>query len=237
MKLFARFTVLLFCLLLMLVSPAQAGTAWSPGFYAGWISFSARLDTDAKWPAMDAFIIEKYQGRGQLMVKVDDQGQGGASIVLPVNITILDYGYIHTSNGNCTFSSHAVAQTNYVHLRNEMVDVSEGFQSPVALSPGIRFNKTHSASFGSLQGCDQAGAANLQAMQKAMKVTTAEMRQLKFTVTYHDKQSIGGTCTVVGWEKTSPIPNGEGQGVRSLQRCTWRVFKSMTPNQQAEWTQ
>jgi hypothetical protein len=241
MKYSIRFTLLLLCLALLLTpsgsGSAQAGANWLPGFYTGWISFAARIDTNAKWPSLSGFVIEKFNGRGQLMVKINQQGSGGATIVLPVDIKILDYGSIESANGNCTFSSYAIAQTNYVRLRNEMTDVSTAFEVPISLSPGIRFNATNASSFGSLKGCDQAGAGNLRAMKTAMRVTTAEMKVLEFTVKSSDEQSVSGTCSIKGWEKTTPISNGEGQGVRSLPRCTWRVFKMIAPNQKAEWTQ
>jgi hypothetical protein len=212
--------------------PVHASSTWSPGFYSGWVSFNARIDSNVSLGSVGGFVIEQYSGRGQLMVKVNDLGQGGASIVLPVGITILDYGTIK-GNGDCTFSSTAVAQTNYVRLRNEVTDISETIQIPISLSPGIRFQKTNSASFGSLQGCDQAGGKNLEAMKKAMRVTTGEMQQMTFTVGFNSGASAGGTCTIVGWEKTTAIPHG--QGIRSLPSCKWRVFKVMTPNQGGEW--
>lgn len=239
MKIIKRLPLLLVCFILALclpgTLPAQGSTGWTPGFYAGWVSFSARLDTDATWPKMTAFVIEKFNGRGQLMVKINDQGQGGASIVLPTSISILDYGKIQASNGDCTFSSSAIAQTNSIHLRREMSDVSDTFKVPLSLSPNIRFTKTNSSSFGTINGCEQAGAANLTAMKKAMQVTTAEMRQIEFTVTSIDGQSVGGTCSITGWVKTTPIRNGTGQGVRSLQKCTWRVFKADSTKPEGEW--
>jgi len=60
--------------------PVQASTTSAPGFYTGWVSFSARIDTTANWGAqgssLDAFVIEKYQGRGQLIIKTDNEGTG-----------------------------------------------------------------------------------------------------------------------------------------------------------------
>lgn len=236
-----QLTLVFLCLSVLLqpstTSFAETPSAWSPGFYSGWIKMQARIDTDAKWSNMDAFVIEKFFGRGQLMVKVDDQGLGGASLVLPVRIEILGYGRISHSQGSCTFSSSAVGLTNYVRLRHENGELSQVFQTPLALADGIRFSKTNASSFGELRGCEQAGAGNLKGMQKAMKVTTAEMREMVFTVKSMDEQSISGTCSIPGWEKTTPIPNGSGQGIRSLPHCTWRVFKLMTPNQEAEWKQ
>lgn len=239
MKFGLQLCLFLTCLALVLAlpgaAPVQASAAWTPGFYTGWISFNARLDTDAQWPMMTAFVIEKYFGRGQMMVKVDEQGQGGVSLVLPTEIDILDYGKISTSKGECTFSSFAIAQTNYVHLKSQTTDVSTTFTSPLALASGIRFTKTNQSSFGTIQGCEQAGPANLTAMKRAMVVTTGEMHQMEFTVAYNDGQSAAGTCTITGWEKVTPISNGTGQGVRSLPKCTWRVFKAGSTNPQTEW--
>ena len=217
------------------ISYANNSSSWQPGFYSGWIKMQARIDTDAKWPGMDGFVIEKFSGRGQLMVKIDDQGLGGASLVLPVTIEILGYGHITNPQGSCTFSSSAIGLTNYVHLRHENLDMGQVFKTPLALAPGIRFSKTNASSFGELQGCEQAGAGNLKGMQMAMRATTAEMQEMVFTITSMDDQSISGTCHIPGWEKTTPIPNGSGQGVRSLPGCTWRVFRMATPNQNAEW--
>jgi hypothetical protein len=239
MKVFKIFGLLL-CSLIILLSPAslasaQASAVWTPGFYAGWVSFFARIDTEPKYPNFDTFVLEKFDSRGQLMVKVNDQGLGKASIVLPTEIKILDYGAIKSQAGDCTFSSYALAQTNYVRLQTQPSDVSESFVVPISLSPGIRYTNTNSSSFGSLKGCEQAGGATLTAMKKAMRVTTAEMREIKFTVKFNDKQSIGGDCKIVGWEKVTSIPNGAGQGVRSLPKCQWRVFKVINPNTSAEW--
>lgn len=214
---------------------AEPSAAWQPGFYAGWINMQARIDTDAKWARMDGFVIEKFLGRGQLMLKIDDQGLGGASLVLPVRIEILGYGKITHSQGSCTFSSSAIGLTNYVRLRHENLEMGQVFQTPLALAPGIRFSRTNASSFGELQGCEQAGAGNLKGMQMAMKVTTAEMREMVFKVQSMDDQSASGTCEIPGWEKTTPIPNGSGQGVRSMSGCTWRVFRTPASNQNAEW--
>jgi hypothetical protein len=229
--------VMLVTMSLSSVPPAQAKAAWAPGFYAGWVSLSARLDTNTQAGSqmqLEFFVIEKYEGRGQLMVKVDDQGTGGASIVLPVGITLLDYGKITSSKGSCAFSSSIVGQTNYVRLRKDATDVSTAFQVPISLAPSIRFKSTNAASTGELKGCEQAAPGNLRAMKTAMRVTTAEMQQLNFQVGYNDGASIGGSCSIEGWEKTTPVYNG--QGVRSLGQCTWRVFKVVEPNQSAEWT-
>jgi hypothetical protein len=216
-------------------SYANTPSTWQPGFYSGWIKMQARIDTDAKWPGLDGFVIEKFFGRGQLMVKIDDQGLGGASLVLPVRIEILGYGLITNPQGSCTFSSSAIGLTNYVRLRHENLNMGQVFKTPLALAPGIRFSKTNASSFGELQGCEQAGAGNLKGMQMAMRATTAEMQEMVFTVKSMDDQSISGTCHIPGWEKITPIPNGSGQGVRSLPSCTWRVFRMTTPNQNAEW--
>jgi hypothetical protein len=237
MKSFLRLVLLPVCLTLVLTQsmalPVQAATAWAPGYYTGWISFVARIDSTTKTDGMDGFVIEKFNGRGQLMVKINDQGAGGASIVLPVDISILGYGNIHFSTGNCTFSSTANAQSTYVRLRNEMTQMSDSFQVPISLASQIRFTTTNKASFGSLQGCEKAGDGNLTAMKKAMKVTTGEMTQLEFTVKTNDGQSVGGSCAISSWVKTTPVEGG--QGVRSLPKCTWRVFKAASSNTTAEW--
>ncbi|HPH95849.1 MAG TPA: hypothetical protein PKW33_10530 [Anaerolineaceae bacterium] len=239
MKFGLRLCLLLTCLALILAlpgaSPVQASNTWTPGFYTGWISFNARLDTEGTSALMNFFVIEKYFGRGQMMVKVDDQGLGGVSLILPTEIDILDYGKISTSQGECTFSSFATAQTNYVHLKNQAVDVSSAFTSPLALASGIRFTKTNQSSFGTIQGCENAGPANLTAMKKAMFVTTGEMKQMEFTITFNDGQSVGGTCKITGWEKVTPIPHATGQGVRSLPKCSWRVFKASPTSSQGQW--
>jgi hypothetical protein len=43
----------------------------------GRISFTARIDSNTKSDYMDGFVIEKFNGRGQLMVKINDQGATG----------------------------------------------------------------------------------------------------------------------------------------------------------------
>lgn len=227
------------------ITPASAQPAremtWSPGFYTGWISFSARIDTTAKWEAgggsLDAFVIEKYEGRGQLMLKIDAQGAGGASIVLPTSINLLDYGKMTLPNGTCTFSSSILSQTNYVHLKGAAAAMSGTFQVPINLVAGISYKSTHGASFGELKGCDQAGTKNLEAMKIAMHQTTAQIQAMQFQAgdSYNTADSIGGTCTIPGWEKTTPIPGATGQGVRSLPSCNWRLFKTGQPNQQKGW--
>ncbi len=204
MRMLLRMGWLAACLGLLLAlagAPARQVSARamaSPGFYSGWVNFRARLDTEARWPALEGFVIEKFNSRGQLMVKVDHMGTGTATIVLPTNIYILDYGHMHAAGAECTFSSYALAQTNYVRLRSDPGFVDSAFRVPINLAPNIRFNKTHESSFGSLKGCDQAGSRNLDAMKKAMSVTTAEMREMEFSVDYHDADSMGGTCTIIG---------------------------------------
>jgi hypothetical protein len=228
--------LLMLALSLSALPPVQAAGAWDPGFYTGWISFSARIDsTIHAGSLMDAFVIEKYEGRGQVMIKIDDHGMGGASIVVPTAIDLLDYGKITISKGSCTFSSSIVAQSNYVHLRNTSADLLDTFQVPLNLLAGLRHKSTHAASFGELQGCDKAGESNLRAMKTAMRATTSQIQALSFTVKYNTGASAGGSCSIPGWEKTTPIPNANGQGVRSLPRCNWRVFKTNPPQQQKGW--
>ncbi len=243
MNFFKRFLLVAAILPLAIYLPvsrvAQASPAWTPGFYTGWISFSAAINTTANWSAggasLDSFVIEKYEGRGQLMVKIDDQGAGGASIVLPTAINLLDYGKMTFPNGTCTFSSSIIGNSNYVHLRGGASDVGDTLQVPVNLTPEIRYKSTNGASFGELKGCDQAGQKNLGAMKIAMKATTAQIQSLQFTVNYNTDSSAGGSCTIPGWVKTTAIPNASGQGVRSLGQCNWRVFKAGQPNQQQGW--
>lgn len=245
-----RLTSRLLMLVLLLsfgITPASAqpstadSAAWSPGFYTGWISFSARIDTTFNWApqgsSLDGFVIEKYEGKGQLMVKIDAQGAGGASIVLPTSIDLLDYAKATLPNGTCTVSSSILAQTNYVHFRGAGAAMGGTFQVPVNLVAGIWYKSTHGSSFGELKGCDQGGSKNLESMKIAMHVTTSAIQAMQFQVSdnYNTSASIGGTCTIPGWEKTTPIPNGTGQGVRSLPACNWRVFKSGQPNQQKGW--
>lgn len=184
---------------------------------------------------LTAFVIEKYEGRGQLMVKVDDQGEGGASIVIPITIDLLDYGKMTFPNGNCTFSSSIVAASDYVHLRGAGAAMGDAFDVPLNLVSGIRYKSTHGSSFGELKGCDQAGSKNLGAMKIAMRATTSQIQLLQFQVKYNTGSSVGGSCKIAGWEKTTPIPNGTGQGVCSLGQCTWRLFKAGQPSQQKGW--
>jgi hypothetical protein len=229
------------------ISPASAqpapavGGAWPPGFYAGWISFSARIETNFKWGdgngSLEGFVIEKYEGKGQLMLKIDAQGAGGASIVLPTSINLLDYAKATTPDGTCTVSSSIEAQTNYVHFKGAAAAMSGTFQVPINLVPGISYKSQHGSSFGELKICDNAGSKNLESMKIAMRKSTGEIQTMEFTAgdSYNTSASIGGTCTVPGWVKTFPIPGGTGQAVRSLSSCNWRLFNSGQPNQQKGW--
>ena len=227
------------------ITPASAQPArdmtWSPGFYTGWVSFSARIDTNAKWGggdgSLEGFVIEKYEGKGQLMLKIDAQGAGGASIVLPTSIDLLDYAKATTPDGSCTVSSSILAQTNYVHFKGAAAAVGGTFQVPINLVAGISYKSQHGSAFGELKICDNAGSKNLESMKIAMRKSTGAIQTMEFTAgdSYNTTDSIGGTCTIPGWEKTTPIPGGEGQGVRSLPSCNWRLFKSGPPNQQKGW--
>ena len=221
-------------------APAVAGT-WAPGFYVGWISFSARIDTNVTWGEgsgnLTGFVIEKYEGKGQLMLKIDAQGAGGASIVLPTSINLLDYAKATTPDGTCTVSSSIEAQTNYIHFKGAAAAVGGTFQVPINLVPGISYKSQHGSSFGELKICDNAGSKNLESMKIAMRKTTGAIQTMEFTAgdSYNTSTSIGGTCNIPGWAKTTPIPGATGQGVRSLPSCNWRLFKTSQSNQQKGW--
>jgi hypothetical protein len=103
-----------------------------------------------------------------------------------VAINLLDYGKMTLPNGTCTFSSSIVGDSNYVHLRNAASDMNDTLQVQVNLTPGIRFKSTHAASFGELNGCDQACNKNLESMKVAMKATTSQIQRLQFTVKYNN---------------------------------------------------
>jgi hypothetical protein len=241
MRLFLKWLMVILILLPGILSvgthSAQASSDWDPGFYTGWVAFTARVDSTInvsdQGSGMDAFVIEKFEGKGQLMIKIDEQGMGGISIVLPTSINLLDYGKISMPNGSCTFSSSIVGQTNYVHLRGASSDMSGTLSVPINLVAGLWHKSTHASSFGELKGCDQAGSKNLEAMKIAMKATTSQIQSMQFQTTYNTDSSVGGTCTIPGWAKTTPVTGG--QGVRSLPKCYWRVFKSSQPNQQKGW--
>jgi hypothetical protein len=215
--------------------PVEASAPLAPGFYTGWVFFSARLNSEMNPQGMTGWVAEYWQAHGDLMIKVDDKGMGGVSIVLPVEITLSDYVTIHSSKGDCTASTGAVGQTNYVHLRNPGSPglMGDSFETPVSLLPELGLSTITSQSFGSLTGCEKAADANGNAMWKAMKETTSQITALQFNVEGRSNISAGGSCTIPGWEKTTPVPGG--QGVRTLETCRWHVFLVPPFTKQEGW--
>jgi len=217
-------------------SQVHASAPPAPGFYSGWVFFSAKIDTSYQPSSMlTAWFVEYWQAHGDLMVKINPEGLGGATLVLPVDITLADWGKMTTAQGDCTFSTSAVAQSNYVRLRNPGAPAAleQGFNLPVNVVDGIRYSSNTSSSSGSLKGCENGADANNNAMYTAMKRTTAEIKQINFQVDYQTDRTMGGSCSIPGWEVTTLLKGG--QGVRSLETCKWRVFRYNPENQPEGW--
>jgi len=218
--------------------PVQADTFWAPGQHLGWISFVATLNTamqvGEQGVSFVAKIREVYQGRGQIMMQIYNNGTGAVAFILPVEIDLDDYGNITSPYGNCLFSSNVIGQADYFQLPNTFSDLGSSFQQQINLVPRIRYTFTQSGNLGAMQGCDQAGSRNLGSMKIAMKASTSQLQLWQFQVIYNTGATEGGSCTIIGWQKTIAIPNG--QTVRSIGQCNWRVFNySQLSKQMKGW--
>jgi hypothetical protein len=204
-----------------------------PGVYTGWVFFSARLNSEINVANMHGWGVEYWQSHGEMKIDVDEQGLARTSIVVPVEITLSDYVSIKTSQGDCTASTGSVGTTSYTQPASKSQPLSESFTIPIQLLPELGLSTTTSESYGSMKGCENAAAANGNAMWKAMKATTSLINSLQFQVENQTKMGVNGTCTVPGWEGTTPIVGG--QGVRTLEDCKWVVYWVPQSKPQEGW--
>ena len=245
MKLLMRSLLAAVLLLLLILLPnpvpAKAGPSMAPGFYSGWVSFSARTDETDNPPRQDArveqFEIQRIEGRGQLMVKINDAGAGGASIVLPTATNMLFYtnivGQGDIAGYTCTMSASVRAKSNYVHLRGAPAAMGDTFQTPFNPTAGLYFTSEHQASFGNLGGCTNFSEATPGGMKMRINDEQSVITAIQFQVKYQTDTDMGGTCSFPGWLSTTPVEGG--QVTFTLPQCNWRVFKNSQTNPQPGW--
>ncbi len=221
--------------------PARASSTLSPGFYVGWVSVVARTDFNGTFSTADSqavySLIDKLDGRGQLMVKIDDTGAGGASIVLPTALTREEYLKTDTSQGSCMYSVGTWARSNYVQLRGNPAAMGNSFQAPFHPAAGLYFtSSTHMALHtGEIGGCEQMSEGMEATDRDLLKQIAAEITAIQFQINYSNDTGMGGSCSLPGWVQTASIPPYTGTNIYSLPKCTWRVFKSNTTNPQTGW--
>ena len=138
--------VVLLCLLLFLPEPqpARASAALSPGFYVGWVSYIAKTDFDGHLTGDAGIPVETLwrntmEGRGQMMFKINDSGAGGASIVLPTQITRMYFWSALAPQGDSIFTIGTSAGSNYVYLRGAPAPMGDTFQVPFKPAAGFYF--------------------------------------------------------------------------------------------------
>jgi len=221
--------------------PARASSTLSPGFYVGWVSFVARTDFDGILTTQDGkteqLITDKLEGRGQLMVKIDDAGTGGASIVLPTAMTRGEDLKMDTSQGSCMYSVGTWARSNYVQLRGDPAVMGNTFQVPFNPATGLYYtSSTHMVLHtGEIGGCEQMSEGMEATDRDLLKQIAAEITAIQFQINYSSDTEMGGSCSLPGWVQTASIPPYTGTNIYSLPKCTWRVFKSSTTNPQTGW--
>ena len=221
--------------------PAQASSTLSPGFYVGWVSLVARTDFNGTFSTKDSqtaySLIDKLEGRGQLMVKIDNAGTGGASIVLPTAMTREEDLKMDTSQGSCMYSVGTWARSNYVQLRGDPAVMGNTFQVPFNPATGLYYtSSTHMALHtGEIGGCEQMSEGMEATDRDLLKQIAAEITAIQFQINYSSDTEMGGSCSLPGWVQTASIPPYAGTNIYSLPKCTWRVFKSGTTNPQTGW--
>jgi hypothetical protein len=221
--------------------PAQASSTISPGFYVGWVSLVARTDFNGTFSAADSqmaySLIDKLEGRGQLMVKIDNAGSGGASIVLPTAMTREEDLKMDTSQGSCMYSVGTWARSNYVQLRGDPAVMGNTFQVPFNPATGLYYtSSTHMVLHtGEIGGCEQMSEGMEATDRDLLKQIAAEITAIQFQINYSSDTEMGGSCSLPGWVQTASIPPYTGTNIYSLPKCTWRVFKSSTTNPQTGW--
>jgi hypothetical protein len=229
----------LFFLLIFLpdAAPARADSSLPAGFYSGWVSFSARKDETFS-PSIpdeseDFFEIATYQGRGQVMVTINNAGQGVVSLVLPMATYMLSYAKISAQGGSCTTSASIGAKSNYVHLKDAPAAMGATFQSPYNQSAALYFTYEHQATFGDLGGCQNTGPVGLNAMKLRVPTDLSVVSTIQFQVNYQSDADMGGRCSLPGWARTYPYQGG--QDTYTMQQCNWRAFKNSPANPKQGW--
>ena len=221
--------------------PARASSTLSPGFYVGWVSLVARTDFNGTFSTEDSqmaySLVDKLEGRGQLMVKIDNAGTGGASIVLPTAMTRGEDLKMDTSQGSCMYSVGTWARSNYVQLRGNPAVMGNTFQVPFNPAVGLYYtSSTHMALHtGEIGGCEQMSEGMEATDRDLLKQIAAEITAIQFQINYSSDTEMGGSCSLPGWVQTASIPPYTGTNIYSLPKCTWRVFKSSTTNPQTGW--
>jgi hypothetical protein len=221
--------------------PARASSTLSPGFYVGWVSLVARTDFNGTFSTTDSqtaySLIDKLESRGQLMVKIDNAGSGGASIVLPTAMKREEDLKMDTSEGACMYSVGTWARSNYVHLRGNPAVMGNTFQVPFNPAAGLYYtSSTHMALHtGEIGGCEQMSEGMEATDRDLLKQIAAEITAIQFQINYSSDTGMGGSCSLPGWVQTASIPPYAGSNIYSLPKCTWRVFKSNTTNPQKGW--
>jgi hypothetical protein len=232
--------LLFFLLFLPKPNPAQASSSLSPGFYVGWVSYEARVDLNGKGDIQgtqyDNVTIEDYTGRGQLMVKINGAGAGGASIVLPTTISRIYYTSWVTPKGNCTMTDTTQGRSNYVHLRDAPTAMGDTFQAPFNPAALISFTSEKDIAFetGELGGCLQMSEAELTTNRVLIKGDLSLISAIQFQIKYQTDTEMGGACSFPGWNQKMVVPY-EGTNIYSLPKCSWRVFKSDQTQPQTGW--
>jgi hypothetical protein len=220
--------------------PARASSNLSPGFYAGWVSYEARVDLNGTGDIQDTkynnFTIEDYTGRGQLLVKINADGTGGASIVLPTTISRIYYTSLDTPKGNCTMTDTTQGRSNYIHLRDAPAAMGATFQAPFTPAALINFTSEKDVAFetGELGGCLQVSENELATNRVLIKGDLGLISAIQFQIKYQSGTEMGGTCSFPGWNQKVVIPY-DGTNIYTLPKCSWRVFNSAQTVRQTGW--
>ena len=239
---FLAVMLLLFTLFVPEPQPAWASSTLSPGFYDGWVHYLARADFHGQMVNQDVKTYvtwgDEFEGRGHLMVKINDAGAGGASIVLPTVIYLGDVIETDTPNhGSCTMYMSTWASSNYVHLRGAPAAMGDTFQVP--FNPAAALTLTDQAHksvvTGDVGGCEEGAVGELPTELPNNKFVLAQITAIQFQTTYHSDTQMGGTCSIPGWVKKVQILMYPTPSVSSLPKCFWRVVKSGQGKSQKGW--
>ena len=231
--------LLLIALFLSNPPPARASSSLSPGFYTGLVYFSARKDIiynpTLQGGTGEGSEVEKVVGRGQLMVKINDAGAGGVSIVLPTT-TRMDFHDKVTvdTGGYCTTDAWLDANANFVHLRGDPAAMGDIFQFPVNLTTGLHYTDEAGFAYGeNMPTCPQSYQGALDSMKPRMKIDLSVVTALQLNVRYHSGIDMGGDCTLPGWIQT--VTYQGGKNVYTVGECYWWAVKSTPGSPQKGW--
>ena len=241
----AGLLVALLCLMFFLPqpAPARASSNISPGFYDGWVHYLARIDFQGHYsPTGGGSDYQswdfEFEGRGHLMVKINDAGAGGASIVLPTvgSETYMD-DWDSGNGSSCTTNESTWASSNYVHLRGAPAAMGDTFQVPFKPAAALIFtDQAHTSSVtGEYGGCEHTAVEVMDGEKVNIKNDLAQISAIQFQTTYHSDTQMGGTCSIPGWVKKVQILMYPTPSVSSLPKCFWRVVKSGQGKSQKGW--